>query len=125
MRQRRRPFGEIGQEACGDDSFRVVALERHFRVGVIPVDAERIHAETFSQANTAQENLKGTSKAVSQEVGDVFNAIYDEIIGVCKIASAYYRFEPLKKEQFTFNKVLANLGGAKKAAKTEPATAVQ
>jgi hypothetical protein len=83
------------------------------------------YAEAFSQANVAQENLKGSSKTVTMEVSDAFNAIYDEIIGICKIASAYYRFEQLKKEQFTFNKILANLGGTRKAAKEEPAVAAQ
>ena len=45
----------------------------------------------------------------------IFNAIYDEIIGICKKASNYYRYEPVKKEQFTFAKALSNLGTPAKA----------
>ncbi len=74
------------------------------------------YASTFSQANVAQESLKGSTKEITQEVTEVFNAIYDEIIGICKIASKFYQYEPLKKEQFTFTKVLARLGATIKSA---------
>ncbi len=77
------------------------------------------YADTFTQANITQESQKSSSKEITQEVLDVFNAIYDEIIGICKIASVYYQYEPLKKEQFTFSKVLARLGSTPK----EPAQA--
>jgi hypothetical protein len=81
------------------------------------------YADTFIQANITQETFKGSTKEITQEVADVFNAIYDEIIGICKKASNYYRYEPLKKEQFTFAKVLSNLGVAAKVAGKEPAKA--
>src|SRR3989304_6809525 len=68
------------------------------------------YADTFKQANVTQETFKGSTKEITQEVTDVFNAIYDEIIGICKKASNYYQYEPLKKEQFTFAKALSNLG---------------
>jgi len=81
------------------------------------------YADTFKQANVTQETFKGSTKEITQEVTDVFNAIYDEIIGVCKKASNYYQYEPLKKEQFTFAKALSNLGAAAKVAGTETAQA--
>lgn len=81
------------------------------------------YADTFKQANVTQETFKGSTKEITQEVADVFNAIYDEIIGICKKASNYYQYEPLKKEQFTFAKALSNLGAASKVAGTETATA--
>jgi len=80
------------------------------------------YADTFTDADVAQESLKGTTKEITQEVIDVFNAIYDEIIGICKKASKYYQYEPLKKEQFTFAKVLSNLGHAPKPLVTEVPT---
>ena len=82
------------------------------------------YAETFRQANVAQEALKGSTKSITSEVSATFNAIYEEVIGICKIASAYYKFEPLKKEQFSFAKVISNLGGGKIAniKKLETAT---
>jgi hypothetical protein len=72
------------------------------------------YADAFRQANVTQEGMKGSTKNVSKEVADTFKNIYDEIIGICKIASNFYRFEPLKKQQFTFSKVINNLGAAQK-----------
>ncbi len=79
------------------------------------------YADTFKMANTMQENLKGSTKEISKEVSDSFNAIYDEIIGICKKASNYFHYEPLKIEQFTFSKVLTNLGATRKVVPETPA----
>ena len=79
------------------------------------IDNITAYADTFAQANVAQESEKGSTKEISQEVANIFNAIYDEIIGICKKASNYYRYEPVKKEQFTFAKALSNLGTPAKA----------
>jgi len=78
------------------------------------------YADTFKQANITQESFKESTKEITKEVSDSFNAIYDEIIGICKKASNYYQYEPLKKEQFTFSKAIDNLGAARKISdKTE------
>lgn len=72
------------------------------------------YTSSFENANVTQEFYKASSKEVTQEVRDSLNTIYDEVIGICKKVSNYYRYEPLKAEQFTFNKVLRNLGSPKK-----------
>ncbi|NJN26647.1 MAG: hypothetical protein HC819_12035 [Cyclobacteriaceae bacterium] len=77
------------------------------------------YANTFKQANVTQETFKSATKEVAKEVNDAFTAIYDEIIAICKIASKYYKYEPLKKEQFTFAKALSNLGASTKVTGTE------
>ena len=74
------------------------------------------YADAFKQASVKQETLKESTKEITKEVADTFNAIYDEIIGLCKKASNYYQYEPLKKEQFTFSKVIDNLGATRKIA---------
>lgn len=74
------------------------------------------YAVTFQQANVSQESLKETTREISKDTADVFNGIYDEIIGICKKASNYYKYEPLKKALFTFRKVLRNLGIIRKKA---------
>jgi hypothetical protein len=79
------------------------------------------YADGLKQANVTQETFKGATKEITQDVCDVFNAIYDELIGICKKASNYFQYEPLKKEQFTFAKALSNLGAAAKVARTEKA----
>ena len=73
------------------------------------------YASNFNDANTSQEGLKLSTKEISKEVADVFNSIYDEIIGICKKVSNYYQFDAVKKEQFTFSKVISNLGSARKS----------
>ena len=72
------------------------------------------YADQMSQANVSQETKKETSKAVTQEARISFNQIYTEIIGVCKIASSFYQYDALKKELFTFGKVLSNMNAPRK-----------
>lgn len=72
------------------------------------------YTSSFERANVTQETFKSSSKEVTQEVRASFNAIYEETIGICKKVSKYYRYEPLKAEQFSFRKVLSNLGASKK-----------
>jgi len=76
------------------------------------------YADAFRQANLAQESFKVSTKEITKEAVDTFNAIYDEIIAICKIASGYFQYEPLKKEQFTISKVLLNLGATKRVPAT-------
>jgi hypothetical protein len=78
------------------------------------------YASNFAEANVAQENSKNSAKEITQEGVDAFNAIYDEVISICKIAAKYFKDEPLKKEQFTFSKVAAKIGGTNKG--NPPAT---
>jgi len=74
------------------------------------------YAVVFMDANSGQESLKLSTKEITKEVVDVFNGIYDEIIGICKKVSSYYQYDAVKKEQFTFSKVIGNLGSARPAA---------
>jgi hypothetical protein len=73
------------------------------------------YAITFSEANVTQESYKGSTKNITLQVSDTLNAIYEEIIGICKIAGSYYKYESLKKELFTFKKIISNLGSPKKS----------
>ena len=73
-------------------------------------------ADQIKQANVSQETQKEISKAVSEEAKNAFNEIYDEIIGICKIASSFYQYDNLKKELFTFRKVLSNMNASRKVA---------
>jgi flagellar motor switch protein FliG len=75
-------------------------------------------AEPLDKANTTQEKLKGSVKEASDNVITELNTLYTEIIGICKIASNHFKKEPVKKEMFTFAKVLRNIG-EERTAKTE------
>jgi hypothetical protein len=72
------------------------------------------YANQLKEANVTQETLKEPSKEVSGEAVNIFNGIYDEIIGICKITSNYYQYDELKKDQFTFSKVVANMNATRK-----------
>lgn len=83
------------------------------------IDRIIAYADQMKQTNVSQETLKETTKALSEEALKAFNEIYNEVIGICKIASNFYQFDPLKKEQFTFTKIIKNMSAAKKVAETE------
>jgi hypothetical protein len=89
--------------------------------GMNPVLIDNIigYADTVKTANVTQESLKETTKDITREIADVFNTIYNEIIGICKIASNFYQYEPIKKEQFTFSKVVSNMNAARKVTPRE------
>lgn len=78
------------------------------------------YATQLQQANLSQESIKSSTQEVSQEAIDTFNSIYTEVIGIGKIASKIYKSDPLKKDQFTFSKVVKKMGAATKKAE-EPA----
>lgn len=90
--------------------------------GTNPELIDRIinYADQLKQTNVSQETLKETTKALSEEALQEFNDIYDEVIGICKIASVFYQFDALKKDQFTFTKVVNNMNAAKKVTETVP-----
>lgn len=92
--------------------------------GTNPVLIDSIigYASQLQEANLSQEGLKSSTKEVSQEAVDAFNAIYDEVMGICKIASKIYQDEPLKKEQFIFSKVVKKMGAPKGKDEDPPAT---
>lgn len=91
--------------------------------GTAPELIDRIiaYADQMKQTNISQETLKETTKELSDEALQEFNNIYVQVIGICKIASSYYQFDTLKKDQFTFTKVVENMNAAKKVAETENA----
>jgi hypothetical protein len=94
------------------NNFKETLLEK----GTNPVLIDRIigNADQLKDANVTQETLKENTKEVSDEAVGIFNEIYDEIIGICKIAASYYQYDTLKKEQFTFSKVIANMNATRK-----------
>jgi len=89
--------------------------------GTNPALINRIigYADQLKEANVTQESLKETTKIISAEAIKAFNDIYEEMIGICKIASNFYRYDALKKEQFTFRKVMNNMNAHRKIEKKD------
>lgn len=67
------------------------------------------YANTLKQANITQELAKGNSKEISHEGQDELNAIYQKVIGVAKIASRFFVDNKVKKELFSYSKILSQL----------------
>lgn len=79
------------------------------------------YAQQINDANAIQEKLKTSTKDGTDSVIKELNDLYNEIIGICKLASDYYRKDPVKKEMFTFSKILHNIGETQAVKKDEPA----
>ncbi|MCT4601722.1 MAG: hypothetical protein N4A59_02305, partial [Marinifilum sp.] len=99
------------------DELKTAIVEK----GTNPVLIEKIvgYASQLNDANAAQESLKETSPDVSKEAVQAFNDIYDEVIGICKIAASFYKDNPVKKKQFTFSKIISAMNAGHKPQKEE------
>ena len=73
------------------------------------LDAITAQAQTLKDANISQETYKGTRKEITTEAITAFNTIYDTVISIANISKNFYKTDPIKKEQFSFTKVIANL----------------
>ena len=78
------------------------------------------YADQLKEADSTQEALKKSTIVTSEEAITVFNEIYNEIIGICKIASNFYQDDPVKKAMFTFTQIIAAMSASKKTGKEEP-----
>lgn len=78
------------------------------------------YGAVVSQANTVQENLKTTTKGITAEAAAQLDTLFNKVMGICKIAADYYSNNRVKKELFTFSKVIGNLGYIPEAEETEP-----
>lgn len=72
------------------------------------------YTDQLRETNVSRETLNEVTKNVSAQAIEVLNEIYNDVIEVCKIASNFYQYDSLKKDQFTFSKVVKNLNVAKK-----------
>lgn len=81
--------------------------------GTAPALIDKIidYADQMKEAEIHQEVEKEETKALTAEALNAFNLIYEEIIGICKIASKYYQSDALKKELFTFSIIVDKLSG--------------
>ena len=64
------------------------------------------YADQLSTANITQETHKGSKKLITEEAITEFNAIYSEVIAITKIAHHFYKGNPNKQAQFSYNKII-------------------
>jgi hypothetical protein len=77
------------------------------------------YADTLKNADITQETFKGTRKEITETAIKAFNEIYDDVISIAKIASNFYKEEPVKKDLFSFTKINKTLSAQRKATTTE------
>lgn len=80
------------------------------------IDGLIAYADQVKDANVSQEALKKSPQIMAESTVKLYNDIYDEVIGICKIAASYYQDDPLKKAQFSFNGILQGMGSGKSSA---------
>lgn len=77
------------------------------------------HANALKSADINQETFKGLRKEITEATRTEFNEIYEEVIGISKIASNFYRDQTIKKEHFSFYKVSRKLNVIDKKVEAE------
>jgi hypothetical protein len=77
------------------------------------------YADQLSSANITQETLKGSRKLVTEEAVREFNAIYDEVISIAKIAHNFFKGDPNRQAEFSYSKVRSKLNAAPRKTKEE------
>lgn len=65
------------------------------------------YADVLETANITQETLKGTRKEITQEAITAFNAIYEEVISIAKIATNFFKDDKAVKDKFSYAIILA------------------
>lgn len=71
------------------------------------------YADTLKNADITQETFKGTKKEITTAGINAFNTIYDQVISIGKIATKFYKEEPIKRDLFSFSKINKTLSAQK------------
>jgi len=80
-------------------------------------------ADQLKDSNISQEALKGGRKETSAAAVAEFNAIYEQIIGIAKIAAKFTKDDKAKTQAFSYAKTIKALNfQAKPVDKTKPTT---
>lgn len=112
-------FTDHHKDAQGKDQEALISLLYKFKQNLRGLQAEIMgkgtdkniletitgYADTLKNANVSQETFKSSKKSITAGTLASYNAIYDEVISVCKIAAKFFVEDAHLKEQFSFSKV--------------------
>ncbi len=86
------------------ETIRQLIIEK----GVSPLLIERIlgYYEDLKFKDITLTSREIRQNELSPEAIPIFNSIYTEVMGICKVATCYFHFDALKKEQFSFHKIV-------------------
>lgn len=77
------------------------------------------YAEDFSKTNVSQESLKGGRKELTMENLAELNAIYNQVIGIARIARSIFKDSYPIRDQFSYNKILKAVAPQSAASSNE------
>lgn len=80
--------------------------------GMSPQTIDNIlaNANTYILANVQQENFKSQKKTLTDANIQELNSLYSTVMGIAKIARAFYKGQPAEQAKFSFKTVLRNQG---------------
>lgn len=77
------------------------------------------YAEQLATANITQETLKGSRKTITEEAVTEFNAIYDEVISIAKIAYNFHKGNSTLQDEFSYSKIRKKLNAPSRISNEE------
>jgi hypothetical protein len=92
-------------------SLKAEIVEKGTAQGIL--DQTMSYADTLKNADITQETFKGTRKEITTTSVNAFNEIYEDVISIGKIASKFYKDEPVKKDLFSFTKINKTINAQK------------
>jgi len=81
------------------------------------------YADQLEALNVSQETLKGGRKDVTAAAVTEFNAIYSEVISICRIVSRLFADDKLFIEKFSYSRILKQLSASQGNGNKEEPTA--
>jgi len=116
-------YNDFFSDAKNGDYHSLYFLLKEFNKNITPEIREKIRNKTIPESlidrliNYHQEmqefkfcfDLINESSRLSPEGKQVINEIFSEIKDICRIATAYFMLDPLKRDQFSFFRVLHGL----------------
>ncbi len=67
------------------------------------------YPERIEAANLKQESKKDSKRYLTQEAIEEMNELYSKVMGYAKLFKRYYKFDPLKRDQFVFSRVVRQM----------------
>ncbi|MBV5311883.1 MAG: hypothetical protein JZU47_01230 [Prolixibacteraceae bacterium] len=116
-------YADYFSDAKNGDHFSLYKMMATFKRNMTPellqvVQARGIDKNLLSRLMAYKEKLAELkncfdishgSDQLSLDLKREINAIYSEVKDICRIANAYYEFDPLQRDKFNFYKVMINL----------------
>jgi plasmid maintenance system antidote protein VapI len=67
------------------------------------------YPERIESANLKQESMKDSKQYLTHEAIEEMNRLYSKVMGFAKLFRRYYKFDPMKRDQFIFSRVVRQM----------------